>query len=405
MTELTIVESIVGILAIDEKNKVVDKVLFPKNPEKIAEKIVRIEAGGLVEEAEQLIQRLRKSCKRFLFESEPLAANVKGRLKVKVKVDKPSEAGEFIRSNLGRVAVEVGFAEKPEEVFEILREVSTLLTKLRVKEAAAKRDQVVIQMINTIDELDKTANLLAGRMTEWYGLHFPEMARTVDSHDTYAKLVTELGSRENYDQEAVEKLGITGEKARRLVEAVSTSLGASINKEDLAALQSLCRLYMETSRLRHNLVDKMDNLMGEVAPNLRAVAGATLGARLIALAGGLERLSRFPASTVQVLGAEKALFRSLKTGSRPPKHGIIFQHHLIHQAPRWQRGKIARALAAKMSIAARVDAFTGPDIGEKLKADLEKRTREIQEKYKTPPTRPQRPVERERGRRRKGRRS
>ncbi len=403
MTELTIVESIIGILAVDEKNKVVDKALFPKNAEKIAEKIVQIEAGGLAEEAEQLIQRLRKRCNRFLFESEPLAATARGRLKVKVKVVKPSEAGEYIRSNLGSVAVEAGFVQRPEEVFEILREVSTLVTKLRVKEAAAKRDQVVIQMINVIDELDRTANLLAGRMTEWYGLHFPEMARTVDSHDTYAKLVTELGARENFDLEAVEKLGITGEKARRLVEAVGSSLGAQVNKEDLAALQSLCRLYMEASRLRRNFVDRIDSLMREVCPNTRVVAGATLGARLIALAGGLTRLARFPASTVQVLGAEKALFRSLKTGARPPKHGIIFQHHLIHQAPRWQRGKISRALAAKTTIAARVDAFSGPDIGEKLKADLEKRTSEIQEKYKTPPERPQRPAERRR--RRQGRRT
>jgi len=110
-----------------------------------------------------------------------------------------------------------------------------------------------------------------------------------------------------------------------------------------------------------------------------------LGARLIALAGGLTNLAKMPASTIQVLGAEKALFRSLKTGTRPPKHGIIFQHTLLHEAKKWQRGKIARAIAGKLAIAARTDAFGGRYAGEKLREDLERRIKEIQEKYVQPP--------------------
>jgi len=129
-----------------------------------------------------------------------------------------------------------------------------------------------------------------------------------------------------------------------------------------------------------------------------------LGARLIALAGGLTNLAKLPASTVQVLGAEKALFRSLRTGARPPKHGIFFQHSLIHGAKRWQRGKIARALAGKLAIAARIDAFSGKYAGETLKGDLEKRVEEIKEKYEDPPpkkwTAKKRPRRTKRGRRR-----
>ena len=146
--------------------------------------------------------------------------------------------------------------------------------------------------------------------------------------------------------------------------------------------------------------------MGQICTNVKAVAGSNLGGRLIALAGGLERLAKFPASTVQVLGAEKALFRSLRTGSRPPKHGIIFQHQLIHQAPRWQRGKIARALAGKIAIAARIDAFTQTDNSAKLKMDLEKRVKEIHEKYPHPPqkqaSRERYPSGKNSGRKRKG---
>jgi nucleolar protein 56 len=110
-----------------------------------------------------------------------------------------------------------------------------------------------------------------------------------------------------------------------------------------------------------------------------------LTARLISIAGSLDRLAKMPSSTIQVLGAEKALFRSLKTGSRPPKHGIIFQYQPLHSAPRWQRGKISRTLASKLSIAVRIDAFRGEFIGDKLKESIEKRIREIQEKYPSPP--------------------
>jgi nucleolar protein 56 len=98
-----------------------------------------------------------------------------------------------------------------------------------------------------------------------------------------------------------------------------------------------------------------------------------------------------PASTIQVLGAEKALFRSLKTGTRPPKHGIIFQHTLIHEAKRWQRGKMARAIAGKLAIAARTDAYSGKYIGDGLKASLERRIAEIHEKYAEPP--PEKPMQ------------
>jgi len=115
-----------------------------------------------------------------------------------------------------------------------------------------------------------------------------------------------------------------------------------------------------------------------------------LTARLIALAGGLVSLAKMPASTIQVLGAEKALFRALKTGSRPPKHGIIYQDMSIHDAKRWQRGKISRALAGKVAIAARTDAFSNRYIGDVLKADLEKRVNEIKEKYAKPPPREER---------------
>jgi nucleolar protein 56 len=156
-------------------------------------------------------------------------------------------------------------------------------------------------------------------------------------------------------------------------------------EQDLTEIQALSKNVLGFYELRKNMESYVDTTMAEVAPNTRAVAGALIGARLIAIVGSLQNLAMKPASTIQVLGAEKALFRSLKTGARPPKHGLIFQHALLHDAKRWQRGKIARVLAGKLAIAARIDAFGGKYVGDSLKADIEKRLKEILEKYKEPP--------------------
>ncbi len=128
--------------------------------------------------------------------------------------------------------------------------------------------------------------------------------------------------------------------------------------------------------------------MRKIAPNLSAIAGPVLGARLLAKAGGLKKLALLPASTIQVIGAEKALFRHLRTGARPPKHGILFQHPLVRNAKKWQRGKIARTIAAKLAIAAKEDYFGGKYIADDLRKEIEERVKEIKEKYPNPPKRP-----------------
>jgi nucleolar protein 56 len=125
--------------------------------------------------------------------------------------------------------------------------------------------------------------------------------------------------------------------------------------------------------------------MESLAPNVTSLTGAIIGARLIALTGGLSRLSRVSSSTIQLLGAEKALFRHLRDGELPPKHGIIFQHPLLHNAPYWQRGKIARALAGKIAIAAKLDHNSDKLMGEELLNDLRRRIEEIRKKYPEAP--------------------
>ena len=151
----------------------------------------------------------------------------------------------------------------------------------------------------------------------------------------------------------------------------------------------MAKTMLELAKRRQGLTKYLEKIMGEITPNLTGLIGSLLGARLIHIAGGLKELAFLPSTVVQVLGAEKALFRSLKTGTRPPKHGVIFQHAYIHNAPKWQRGKISRVLSGKIAIAARIDAFTGDIRYEELQKDMEKRIKEIRKKYPTPPPKKQ----------------
>jgi nucleolar protein 56 len=382
----TIVESIIGLFGFGEENEIAEKVLFLKNPEKIAQKLAQLEKGEIIEELKTLLNKLKeKGYGIFVFENSEIAKNVSQQLHVKTEVTKISEAGEILSRNIEKIAVEMGFISKPVELREFSRRVSLELTKLRIREAGEKRDLMIVQSILATEDLDKTINLFTSRIREWYGVHFPELDRLLDKHETYLRLVHKLGNRENFTAEALETEGLPKNKAEKIVEASKTSLGAKLTEQDVQQIQTLCRITLELYETRKSMDTYIEKVMEEVSPNINALVGSFLGAKLIALAGGVSNLAKKPASTIQVLGAEKALFRALRTGTRPPKHGILFQHTLIREAPKWQRGKIARALAGKIAIAARMDAFGGKTEGEEIKKDLEKRVEEIKEKYREPP--------------------
>lgn len=386
MMKATIIQSLFGVLAFDEGNRLVAHSLFSKKPDEAARAIVEIESGKVVKEVAELVNYLKNSSyDTFVFENPLLAASVKEKLGVNVEVSRVSDAGEVLRSNMEGFALETGFVKDYGEFRIWTHSVTMEIAKIRVKRAIEKRDLVIAQAIQTLDDLDKTINLFMSRVREWYGIHFPELDRLLEKHETYARLVVNLGFRENFTVERLEKEGLPKSKAEQIANAAQFSMGADMAEVDLTQIQALSRSVINLYELRQKLEDYVDSAMEEVAPNIKALTGALLGARLIALAGGLTNLAKMPASTLQVLGAEKALFRSLKTGTKPPKHGIIFQHAFLHEAKKWQRGKIARALAGKLAIAARTDAFGGRYIGEELRADLEKRVEEIRQKYAEPP--------------------
>jgi nucleolar protein 56 len=388
-----------GVLAFDEQGNIVDKMLFSKKPQQAAKSLMKIESGK-ISEVESLITVLQnKGYDVFVFENADIANEAQRKLKVKTEISKPSEA-EALRVKMEKVAVETGFVKDAAELSLWNHDVSMELAKLRIRGASEKKDLVIAQAIQTLDDLDRTVNLFMGRLREWYGIHFPELDRLIEKHETYARLVMNLGYRDNFSLEALEQEGLPKEKAENTAEVAEKSMGADMAEQDLAEIQALSKNVLELYELRKNMENYVDKTMEEVAPNTRAIAGALLGARLIAIAGSLQNLAMRPASTIQVLGAEKALFRSLKTGARPPKHGLIFQHALLHDAKRWQRGKIARVLAGKLAIAARADAFGGKYVGDALKAAVDRRVAEIREKYKEPPPPKEKPPRPERKRQR-----
>jgi nucleolar protein 56 len=279
--------------------------------------------------------------------------------------------------------------------FEALRQKSIAAAEAAIREASSRPDLHLVQAVQALDDTDKYLNITATRAAEWYGLHFPELTQMIQDNVALCKMISEIGGREGFSPENLQGRGFTEKKVAAILEARDRSKGGTISDGDLSRVKTLSTLAVQLSALRGGLNDYVESQMKKVAPNVAEVAGATIGARLMAKAGGLDRLAILPASTIQILGAEKALFRSLRTGARPPKHGILFQHQAVHMAPKWQRGKIARTLANKIAIAARVDYYRGSE-EPSIKAGLDRRLESIKERYKEPPLR--KPEQRDRPR-------
>ena len=378
MPEFYIVSSPIGVFAVNEEGEIEEKALFQKDVAGAVLAISALQRGEMINQVESLISNLKsKGLDSFVFEDPRLGKAVGSLPGVHVDVKRTDRVVSAFRARLAEVAVESGFAETPTEFRMWVREVTNSLVRAQVKKATARRDLQIVQSVLALDDLDKTLNLYATRIREWYGLHFPELSGLVSRHETYMRLIMRFGDRRDFDVASLVETGLTQGDSEVIVQAASDSLGAEIREEDLAPIRSLSEVVLKMYEIRRNLDSRLEGLMGECAPNITGLVGSSIGARLLSLAGGLERLARMPASTIQVLGAETALFRFLKTGSPPPKHGIIFQSPLIHQAKRWQRGKIARALAGKLAIAARIDAFSDRYQGDHLKQDVERRVDEI----------------------------
>ncbi|UCG03573.1 MAG: C/D box methylation guide ribonucleoprotein complex aNOP56 subunit [Candidatus Heimdallarchaeota archaeon] len=266
----------------------------------------------------------------------------------------------------------------------IIREKAMQRTRVLLREKVEARDVYLAQAIKSIDDVNSILNLIYARLSEWYGIHFPELQDLVRDNPQYITLISKTGGaiRTNLNEDSLSHLS---DKRRELIlQATKQSLGTEISTYDMNPISQLARFGVEILKTKDDLEKYIDESMKEVAPNIQCLVGSLLGARLIALAGSLENLAKCSSGTVQVLGAEKALFRHLRSGEDPPKHGVIFQSSYIHSSKKHQRGKIARALAGKLSIAARVDFFSGEFMGTTLVKELEKKIEDIKTAFPEP---------------------
>lgn len=307
-----------------------------------------------------------------------------------------------IQSNKPQILVDAGFAKNIGDAISRLRDFALALSASKVTEVSQSPDLHVIQAINALDELDVMINGLSSRLREWYGLHFPELDNIIDSINGYAQIVI-AGNRANLTDKVYQDAGFPDSKVQMLSVIQQKSKGGDISPENLAIVQSIAKQILDMTKTRNAIEAHIEAQMKSIAPNVAAILGTAVGARILAKAGSIKKMATLPASTIQVLGAEKALFRALKTGTQPPKHGILFQHPIVHAAPRWQRGKMARAIASKAAIAARVDVY-GAGLNQTLLEKLNVRVTEIGEKYKEPTERPPQPQRMERRREGFGRR-
>ncbi len=313
------------------EGEIIEYKLFPKDAEKIAEHLNRIENGELLEEE----RSLAKEIENFSVIEKRLV----------------QLGGELIEGYSPEI--------NPDEFDfprELLHDAMLILAKEKVKRAITPDDHI-IQAINAVDEIIHTSNILSERLNEWYGLHFPDFNEDVSEEDMTSLVISAMEAEE------------------------------ATPPEDKKAIIDLAVTIQKLQSTRKVLEEGINRQMESHAKNVSYLIGPLIGARLLAKAGSLERLSYLPSGTIQLLGAEKALFRHLKEGANPPKHGVIFQHPLVHKAPYWQRGRIARTFASKVAIAAKMDHNSQEFLGEELKTTLLKRVDEIRKKYPKPPKR------------------
>lgn len=232
--------------------------------------------------------------------------------------------------------------------FEEMRKKALEATKEKIKDSYSK-DLMIINAINNIEELEKSINTLASRLREWFMIKNPEMENSIDDNERFIKAILE------------------GD------DSIKSKMGAQLDKDDESAINAMALITQGLVETKTFLLIYLEKTMKDYCRNVYVLAGPTIGAKLLREARGLKRMASLQSSTMQLLGAEKALFRHIKTGARSPKYGHIVNHPIVINAKKDEKGKAARALADKLSIAARLDYFKGEFLGEQYFKDLQKR--------------------------------
>lgn len=380
-----IADTLIGIFAFDETGNILNFIDFDGDNVKIIEFYNAIETNVILKIYENFLLELTNSgFNEFIFDNKRLELLTSTNLGYNTIFKNLSMELKNFRLTLEHQLKKIGIVKSQTEILRQYKEISEQLTKIKVSQAGGKADIIIIQIITTLDIIKKSLNLFSARLREWYGLHFPELTdKIIDDDIILASLVSTLGYRNKFTLENLKKnFDLKERTIEKLTQQASESMGADI---DLTIIQNYAHQIIALDRYRQELEIYLEDLVEKTAPNINAIIGSLIGAKLIAKAGGLRKLAFMPASRIQLLGAEKALYRFLKTGEKRPKHGLIFQWNQIRSAKVSHRGNIARIVAGKIGIAAKVDFFEGEFIGDILTKQVKEKIEEIKLKYPITP--------------------
>ncbi len=363
-----------GSFAIDDDGTVVTSKLFPKSAEEIADRLKMIREGEVLDEE---LQVAPKEGTFTVLEDRLLAL----------------EGAE--RAQEGSTPLTVPTPEDMGVPPELLREASLVLATASIPQALPE-DQPVILYLRAMDLIEREGTRSLEMLRYWHSFHFPELGALVGDGE-FVSLLSEDPARDAI-------------LAKRPDLDPGMDAGRPLSPGEDEAMAAMARHIHDSRREGHRLRETLEEAMTTTAPNLSVLAGPLVGARLLSLAGSLERLSRMPSSTIQLLGAEKALFLHIKEGAPAPKHGVIFQHPSVHSSPPWLRGRVARALAGKIAIASRGDAVgSRPDgtLGAELREQFLSRVQQLRIEQPQPPLgwKRRRPRDDVRGRKGRGRKA
>jgi len=379
-----IIDSLIGIYAIDDGGNFLNYIDFLDDIQKSINFYNSLNNDILSEEYSKFMKELNSSgFDDFVFDNKKLKEITAQNLGYNTSFEKFSLEFKNFRFNLSDQLKKIGITKKRGEILSFFKKVEEQVIKERVSQFGSKGDVEVVQTIETLDILKKSISLFSTRMREWYGLHFPELTdKLVEDNVLIAKLISVLGKRDNFTYEKInQEFGFKEARIKVLQNLASQSMGADI---DLRIIKKYANEILSLDDFRQELEVHLDTLMERVAPNLLALVGGLVGAKLIAKAGSLKKLAFMPASRIQLLGAEKALYRFLKTGEKRPKHGLIFQWNLIRGSKPWNRGKISRLISGKIGICSKVDYFEGEFVADVLSKEINEKIQEIEKKYPKP---------------------
>ncbi len=326
-----------GVFAFDEANNIVSHTLFEKNPKEVAERILKFSNGEDLEELRSLKIKLRDY---DIVEKEP------------------NPGSEYLKQHFREIAERLKFSKSDSELNSFMSSVNVELSRLKISKIE-RRDKLIVQTVSALNDLDKIVNSMTERLREWYGLHYPELR--ISDPEKFVKEIMEKGHRSRFEDPP-------------------ESMGMELGEDDLKTIKDYAEQLKALYALRKSLEKYLERVVPEEMPNTNALLGSVLTAKLLAKVGSMDKLAKMASSSIQLIGAEKSLFKYLKERDRtkgPPRFGLLFLHPDISGSKREIQGKIARLLSSKLTLAVRADFYTKKNMTKELLEDYKNKLEQI----------------------------